>query len=324
MTNLLEEPPCKVAHIVGFEDPGLCLFGLFDHGCFGFGQGDDLDGFFGGLGLLPAGKLCGCQYLLIVLAFARGADDVVGRDRHLDLEVAKGEGELTAARELVVLPALEIAVYAKAGIPLGHGEEVVAVFGEIFIAAPSAVFHTVGNVIIPVDLKNEFLTGLQDGGQLHAHHGLIDHVFQTGAHGIGDLCDIVAIVVVLLQQQAAVQPLVAHHARHSAAVLVVGIVLCAVLVLIQLQPKISELVGRVVEVGDRFRPHEPLLIFIQRGFDVIVTALLPVFGAGGSAGRAVFIRGRQYGAQRFEFITVIGSWIVLGHEGATGGQTHKQ
>ena len=179
-------------------------------------------------------------------------------------------------------------------------------------------------MVVPVDLENELLTGLQDRGQFYTHHGLIDHVFQAGAQDVGDLCYVIAIVIVLFHERAAVQPLVAHHARHGTAVLVVGIVFPAVLILVQLQPQIGELVRRVVEVGDRFRPCEPLLVFIQCSLDVIVAALLPVFGTRGAAGGTIFVRRRQHGAQGFELITVIGSWIVLGHEGATGGQTHEQ
>ena len=44
----------------------------------------------------------------------------IGGHRHLHFEIAKGEGEFPAAGELVILPALEVAVDAEPGIPLGH------------------------------------------------------------------------------------------------------------------------------------------------------------------------------------------------------------
>ena len=157
MTNFREEPQAKSRTLSALK---IQVFGfiLFHFGCFSFRQGDDLHGFFGRLCLLPAGELGGSQYLLVVLALAGSADDVVCRYGHFHIEVTEGEGELTATGELVVLPALKITVHAETGIPLCHREQIVAVFGKIFVAAAAADFLAVGDAIVPVYLVNEFLT----------------------------------------------------------------------------------------------------------------------------------------------------------------------
>src|SRR5258708_16376602 len=151
--------PGEVANIVGFKDPGLFSLVLFNFGSFCFGEGNDFYGLFGSLCLLPAAELRRGQHLLVILAFAGSADNMVGGNGHLYLEITEGHAEFASSRELVVLPALEIAVYPTTAIPLAHGKKVIAVFGKVFITTPTAKFHTVGDMIVPVDLKNEFLPG---------------------------------------------------------------------------------------------------------------------------------------------------------------------
>ncbi len=84
---------------------------------------------------------------------------MVCRYGHLYFEIAKGQCKLTTAGKLVILPALEIAIYAKAWIPLGHRKKMVAIFRKIFITAASAIRHTIGYFVVPIQFKNKTLAG---------------------------------------------------------------------------------------------------------------------------------------------------------------------
>ena len=52
----------------------------------------------------------------------------------VDIIIPEDQGEFTGAQELLVLPTIDIIVYAHPWKKLGDGIEVVAVLGEILIA----------------------------------------------------------------------------------------------------------------------------------------------------------------------------------------------
>ena len=64
------------------------------------------------LSLLPALQLRRGEHLRIVLAFTGTAYHMIGGYGHLHFKITKGQSKFTPAGELVVLPALEITVYA--------------------------------------------------------------------------------------------------------------------------------------------------------------------------------------------------------------------
>ena len=83
------------------------------------------------------------------------------------------------------------------------------------------------------------------------------------------------------------------------------------LVLVELQPQIAENIRGVVEISDRFDTSELQVFFIQASFDIIVAALLPVFGTGSPACGTVFVGRGQRCAKLLELVSVVGVWIVL-------------
>ena len=83
------------------------------------------------------------------------------------------------------------------------------------------------------------------------------------------------------------------------------------LVLIKLEPEISQFIGRIIEIGDGLRSFQPLPVLIQFANDVVIAALLPVFWAGRATGGAVLIRRGKNATHLFEFIAVIAVGVVL-------------
>ncbi len=180
----------------------------------------------------------------IILAFAGTAHNMVGRYGHLYLEISKAECELTGTGKLVVLPALVIAVPAETWIPLGHGIIIIPVFGKMFIAATGTAktdkISAIGDLIIPVTFKNEFLAGLQGRGQHHFHHRFVDGVTEWFAERIGEFGDIHTIPVIRFFFSHRIQHIVGGLLGHPVAGLVTGIVYGAVLVFVQLHPEIRQ------------------------------------------------------------------------------------
>ena len=106
----------------------------------------------------------------IILAFAGGSDDMIGRNGHLHFEIPKAKSEFAPSRKLVILPALVITVPAKPGVPLGYRVIVVVIFLEMFVSATGPAkpdkITPVGNFVVPVDPENKFLTRLQGNRQI--------------------------------------------------------------------------------------------------------------------------------------------------------------
>src|ERR1700730_61821 len=179
--------PGKITYIICFEDPGLLLSALIFFGGLCFIQGYNFNRLFRRLCFLQARKLCRSQNLLIVLAFTGCTNHMISGSSHLHFEIPERQRKFTPASELMVLPSLEIAVYTKTRIPLRHSEEVITIFREIFISATTTIFKTVGDLIIPIEIKSKFLSGLQGCWQFHPHHGFVDGVFERFTQGIRNL-----------------------------------------------------------------------------------------------------------------------------------------
>src|SRR5690349_9877065 len=150
--------PCEIANVVRFENVSFLLstFGFFSRLC--FIQCHDLNRLFGCLCFLPTRKLSRGQHLLIVLAFTCCTYNMIRWHRHLHLEVSKCQCKFATTRELMILPSLEITVHTKTGIPLSHCKKIISVFRKIFKTPTTTLFHAIGYLIIPVHIKNKFLS----------------------------------------------------------------------------------------------------------------------------------------------------------------------
>ncbi len=85
---------------------------------------------------------------------------MICRNVHRNFIITKSQGKFTSSGELIVLPAFEIAVHAHTRKPLCDGVQIIAVFGEIFVTTAAAHRYPVWNVVIPIDLKDEFFAAL--------------------------------------------------------------------------------------------------------------------------------------------------------------------
>ena len=84
----------------------------------------------------------------------------------------------------------------------------------------------------------------------------------------------------------------------SSSVMLVGrgLVRVAVLgphVLVELEPDVGELVGRVVSIGDGLGAGDALVLVVELDLDLVVRALLPVLVSGSPRGGAVDVRRPQ-------------------------------
>ena len=153
--------PGKIAHVVGFVNPGFELGGPFGFfGFFGLFKRNNFDRLFGLLGLLPTGVLSWAEQGGIIEAFARCCNYVIGGKCHFDHKIAEGQGKFSTSGELFVLPTRKIAVGTKPGIPLGDGENVIVLVREIFITATGQVGRTVAHNFGNVDAVHQIIMPL--------------------------------------------------------------------------------------------------------------------------------------------------------------------
>ena len=169
---------------------------------------------------------------------------MISRNGHLNFKVSKAECKLTRTSKLVVLPSDFITVFTHAGVPLCHGVIVISIFWKIFITTSCTTkaekISTVSNFIIPIKVKRNFLTRLQRSRQIHFHHCFVDHIFQRLTHDISEFSDHKTISIIAFSFIKTIQQFISHLRLHRIAGLIVCIVSGAVLVLVQLQPEITQ------------------------------------------------------------------------------------
>ena len=145
---------------------------------------------------------------------------------------------------------MKIRIDSHSWKPLGHGVEVVAILRKILVArATTNVAHAVGNVEAPVDAELDGFSCLQRLGKVDAHHGLVDGHVEWLSGSILDREDL--HVVVVRMPENAFQGAQRHFRGNAGFSHFRGIGIFASVILIQLQPKVSEYIRGVVDVGDR-------------------------------------------------------------------------
>jgi len=122
--------------------------------------------------------LRGGQYLLIVLALARCANNVIAGSGDGHFVITEDKGELTLPQKLLVLPAADVIIRTKPGEPVGNEVVGIAVFGKEIVAAATVIF---GDKVVPVDAEGVTRPRFERSGQIDAHHGLVDRVFKRTA-----------------------------------------------------------------------------------------------------------------------------------------------
>ena len=175
--------PGKIPHILRFVYPCFftgCLIFFISYSII---QRNDLERLLHRLCLLPLLILCRAQHLVVIAAFAGGADDMIIRYGHFYFKIPKGQRKFSASGKLEVLPALEIRIHRHAGIPLAHDKHIIPVLREILIAATPHLVIAIHDLIIPVYAEYKFLTRKQLPGKVNPHHGMINRIGQLFARG---------------------------------------------------------------------------------------------------------------------------------------------
>jgi hypothetical protein len=208
---------------------------------------------------------------------------VVIRHRDGDLEVPELESELAPSEELLVLPAGHVGKGRHAGIPLRDGVEVVPVLLEILVAAPRPLVPGIHDIELPIDRKAGLPARRQRRGQVDPHHRVDHPVVERLALAGGDLSDLITTAEILPREMVPQFPepeagetgrlprLVPRSVRLEA-------------VLVELEPEVIEGERRVVGVGDHLRAGQPLVLVVKPHRDLVIGALLPVFGPRGPMG----------------------------------------
>ena len=302
---------CKITYVLGFEQPGLLGLAPGFQCCRSLSQVDDLDRFLRRLCRRPALLLFRSQHRLSIAQLAGSGYDVIRRHRDGHFVITEGQGELSPAGELQMLPALEIAVNGHPREPLCDGIQIIAVFRKYLVTATSAYIRLIVEFVVPVNVEHELLTRLQGHRQIDPHHRLVDRVRKRFAEGIRHPGDVQPQTSQGLLHIHFFELTIRHPRRHLSGVIEIVIALGVVKVLIQLQPDITQYVRRIVVVCHRFAGRQMILRLIDLHTDVIVRPLLPVLRARGSTGRSVLVRRSQEIVELLEPVAMIGAGIVV-------------
>ena len=294
--------PSKVTHILGVENPGLfpCLFCLLVLTCFLFGDNEHrLIVFL--FRLLVTATLGGSEHRFGVAEGTCGRHNVVFRHGQFHVVVPEVQGELTAAKELLVLPSFVVAVHHHAWVELRNGVDVVVLVLEVLVSTAAAVFHAVVDVVPPIDAELELVARLQGARQIDAHHGVVDGVVQALAGSVHHFLNLESTVKRRLEllQVAEVGAAVQRRFADFVTVAVEG-----AHVLVQLKPHVTKLVRAVVGVRDGFRPVDALGGVVEVDLHVVVCALLPVFVPGSSGSGSVDVGRGQLLSELLEHVGV--------------------
>src|SRR5450830_1915105 len=238
----------------------------------------------------------GCKHVERILQHTGGAHDVVVRHGDADVEVAELEVELTAAEELVVLPAVYVVIHGGARVPLR-----VLVLPAVLelLLLPSAVTSAVRDFVRPVDSHLHGLAGAERRVEVHAKLGAVEGVVRIRALAgrIDELNAGQRVTTLEVAHQVAAHPRIdglreraGHHGRARIGPLDI---------LVELEPQVRQLVGRVVVVGHYFAAVQPVRGGVERHLDAVVDLLLPVLGAR-SARCAALVVGRRPVLERAE------------------------
>ena len=296
------------------EQPGLLALGVAFLGGLGFVRRDDEQGFLGLLlGQSEALTLDLGEDLFRILEGTCRGHDVVVRDRQGYLVVAEFQRELPGAEELFVNPAGVVRVGGHARKPLCDGVDAIAVFFEVLVARAGHDALRVIDRVGPGDLEDEVRTGLEGFGQIEAQHRLHDRVWEAAPLGVGQLCDFQCAVVGFVGEHP-VEGAVGKLLQVDAALGVgghAGVGALGEIILVQLDPKVVERIGRGVVVGNRRFGRDGALLVVELGADIIVGAILPIAGTRGAGGEAL---GGGRGQERIQLLELLDRCAGLGRE----------
>ena len=100
------------------------------------------------------------------------------------------------------------------------------------------------------------------------------------------------------------------------------IIINSVLVFIQLKPEIAQGMRGLVIIGDPLLSFQLEVFYIEPAFDVVVTALLPVFRAGGAVNSAVVVGRGQHSPELLKFVAVVGIGVLSIEESGQAKHCH--
>ena len=146
---------------------------------------------------------------------------------------------------------------------------------------------------------------------------------EAAPFGVGQLCDLQFAVVALVGQQP-VEGRVAELLQVDATLGVrrcPGIGALGEIILIQLNPKVVECIGRGVMVSHRSHGRDRTLLVVEFGADIVVGPVLPIAGARGARGEALGGGRRQ---DRIQLLELLDGRTGLGRERGQGEEQGQQ
>src|SRR5437868_10689112 len=101
---------------------------------------------------------------------------MIGRYGDLHFKIPERKGKFALAEKLFILPSIHVVINTHAWIELRDNIHVVSIVWEIFVHAAFTEYHTIVNVIRPLDAKGKSLASLQYTWKIYTHHGVVDHI----------------------------------------------------------------------------------------------------------------------------------------------------
>ena len=215
--------------------------------------------------------------------------------------ISKVQGELTAPKELLILPTFVVGVNHHAREKLRDSVDIIVFFFEVFISAPATVFHAVVDVVIPRDVKNKVAPRLDGFGQINSHHRVVDRIRQGTPSLVPHVFNLESTVKRGFQSHdlAKTFPVAQIGFTDFVAIAIQG-----TYILIQLHPDVAQFVWAVVDVKNAFFAINALIHIVQGDLDVVIGLLLPIFMARCTRGGPINIGGGQFLAQLPKLIVI--------------------
>ena len=134
---------------------------------------------------------------------------------------------------------------------------------------------------------------------------MVDAVFERLAVGIDHFSDFATKFFLALGWFQTLHLIFAHSSVDAGRVKNLIGIISRVLVFVELQPEVTQGLGRLIDISDVFAAIEAQVVHIQGTLDVVITALLPVLRAGRAVDVAVIVGiGKQVG-DLFKFVAVV-------------------
>ena len=164
----------KVTDIFCLKHPGLFLFAFAFFSFGGFLLSNDHQRSICFFRFLQTIHLGFGEDVFGILKLPSSTHHMIGRSSDGHFKIPKGEGELTTAQELFVLPTIHIVVGTHPRIELCNVVHVVVFLREILVARAATISSPIIDVVRPLDAKGHRFARLQGLWQVNAHHGFVD------------------------------------------------------------------------------------------------------------------------------------------------------